>query len=108
MVQMRCDACGEEILMGKEKVVPPYMAGLSRIEFLVHANPRDCRQDKMLRTHKQQCPRNGCDSRRVRLAAPGSDGHGNDDATADIWECEECRRPFLLKKAQRATPADSK
>jgi hypothetical protein len=102
MAQMRCDACGEEILKGKERVVPPEMPGLSHIAFLVHANSKDCKRETMLRTNKQQCPRQGCASKRVHFVAPGGDaGHGNYAATnppADIWECEECRRPFLLSK----------
>ncbi len=102
MVLPRCEVCDEEIPKGKEKVVPPAMAGPNRVTMFVHANPRDCKRERMPQTQKQECPRQGCASKRVHFVAPGVDaGHGNypvTNPTADIWECEACRRPFLLTK----------
>ncbi len=102
MVLPRCEVCDEEIPKGKEKVVPPAMAGPNRVTMFVHANPRDCKRERMPQTHKQECPRQGCASKRVHFVAQGVDaGHGNYPATnptADIWECDACQRPFLATK----------
>ncbi len=102
MVLPQCEVCGEEIPKGAEKLGPPAMAGPGRVTMFVHANPRDCKRERMPRTNKQECPRERCASERVRFVAPGADaGHGNYPATnptADIWECEVCQRPFLLTK----------
>ena len=96
----RCEVCGEDISKGKEKVVPPAMAGPSRVTMLVHTNP--IVSERGCCTNEEECPRQGCASKRVHFVARGVDaGHGNypsTNPTADIWECGDCRRPFLLTK----------
>lgn len=84
----RCEVCGEEISKGKEKVVPPALAGPSRVSMFVHAKATDCKREKMLRANQEECPRQGCTSKRVHFVAWGVDaGHGNypsTNPTADI------------------------
>ena len=98
MVLPRCKVCDEVIQRGKEKFVPRAMAGPNRVTMFVHANPRECKPEKMPRTNKHECPRQGCASKRVHFMARGVDtGHGNYAATnptAEIWACDACRRQF--------------
>ena len=102
MTLPRCEVCGEAIPKGKDKVVPPSMVGPSQVSMFVHANPKDYARERMPRTSMKACLRQSCASRRVRRVAPGGDaGFGNYPATnpvADIWECEDCQRAFLLTK----------
>jgi hypothetical protein len=54
----------------------------------------------MPKTHKKECPRLDCPSpTAVHYVSPGTDaGHSGplDNPLAEIWECDGCRRAFLL------------
>ena len=72
MVLPRCEVCDEEIQRGKEKFVPPAMAGPNRVTMFVHANPRECKAEKMPQTNKHECPRQGCASSTTVLKKLGN------------------------------------
>ena len=58
--------------------------------------------DKIPTAHKKVCPRPDCESpQAVHYASPGTDaGHSGplDNPLSEIWECDGCRRPFVLRR----------